>query len=232
MENGTTKRCGVDFLKIAVPNKAKIKRVCQKKEKGKGRGKKSAGQENVQFLTKDESGKVVGAVWTDPPPIHEPYKKNQRALRPLREEQKKIEVEDKAAQDNDVLDIRINEEMFAGDKEEASNSKNNNNAKTMSKNKPAKEKTTTKEAKSQDIDDRRSYSFFPIPGTRKANTAAEEHHSRQINVHGLPNELTECQAGGVQDNALYDLFRRLRKRKIGSHGIDIKPHHIVGARPA
>ena len=97
MENGTTKRCGVDFLKIAVPNKAKIKRVRQKKEKGKGRGKKSAGQENVQFLTKDESGKVVGAVWTDPPPIHEPYKKNQRALRPLREEQKKIEAEDKAA---------------------------------------------------------------------------------------------------------------------------------------
>jgi hypothetical protein len=150
----------------------------------------------------------------------------------LREEQKQKEAEEKDAQDNDVLDIGVNKDMFAGEKEETSGNRNNNNAKTTTKNQPAKKQPTKKEAKSPDMDRRRTYSFFPTPGKRKANTATEENHSRQINVHGLSSEFTECQAGGVQDNALYDLFWRLRKEKIGRHGIDIKPHHIVGARPA
>ena len=151
--------------------------------------------------------------------------------------------EEIAARDNDVdredqnadqeyLDIGVDEDLFAGEKEETSSNRNNNNAKTSTKNQPAKNQPTKKKdtVPVPETDRRRTY-FFLTPGTKKANIAAEENHARQLNVHGLPSEFLECQAGGVQDNALYQLFMKLGKDKIGRHGIDIEPHHIVGACP-
>ena len=134
--------------------------------------------------------------------------------------------------DQEYLDIGVDEDLFAGEKEETSSNRNNNNAKTPTKNQPAKNQPTKKKdtVPVPETDRRRTY-FFLTPGTKKANIAAEENHARQLNVHGLPSEFLECQAGGVQDNALYQLFMKLGKDKIGRHGIDIEPHHIVGARP-
>ena len=71
MDNGTSKRCGVDFINIEVPKEARIKRNRRKREKAKGNVKKSAGHENAKFLTTDESGKIVEATWTGTPPNHD-----------------------------------------------------------------------------------------------------------------------------------------------------------------
>ena len=65
----------------------------------------------------------------------------------------------------------------------------------------------------------------------KCTIAPAEDHKRQLNVHGLPSEFMGPTAGGVQDHALYQLFRKLRQEKIGELGIDIKQYHIIGARP-
>jgi hypothetical protein len=155
---------------IRVPKEARIRQARRKREKGKGNGKKSPGHEKAKFLTTDESGTIVGATWTDTPPNHEPYQKKQKALRSLREEQMQKEAEEKAAQDNDVLDIGVNEDMFVGEKEETSGNRNNNNAKTTTKNQPAKKQPTKKEAKSPDTDRKRTYSFFPSP-TKHSRTS-------------------------------------------------------------
>ena len=79
--------------------------------------------------------------------------------------------------------------------------------------------------------DRQKTYFFPTPGSKSAIAAARENHARQLNVHGLPSEFRECSMGGVQDNALFQLFMKLGKNKIGRQGIDIGQHQIVGARP-
>ena len=120
--------------------------------------------------------------------------------------------------DQEYLDIGVDEDLFAGEKEETSSNRNNNNAKTPTKNQPAKNQPTKKKdtVPVPETDRRRTY-FFLTPGTKKANIAAEENHARQLNVHGLPSEFLECQAGGVQDNALYQLFMKLGKDKIGRH---------------
>ena len=65
----------------------------------------------------------------------------------------------------------------------------------------------------------------------KCTIAPAEDHKRQLNVHGLPSEFMGPTAGGVQDHALYQLFRKLRQEKIGELGIDIKQYRIIGARP-
>ena len=97
------------------------------------------------------------------------------------------------------------------------------------KQKDPKEKASEEAKKKEEPEsDKRKVCFFP--GSSKAACAATEEHDCQLNVHEILKEFLEGSAGGVQDNTLYHLFLKLGKSKIGPKGIDIKPHHIVGAR--
>ena len=103
---------------------------------------------------------------------------------------------------------------------------NNNSNKT-----PIKDRTTRNNKKTTKSPDHREVCFFPPPKSRNATIAAAEDHKRQLNVHGLPSEYMGPIAGGAQDKQLYQLFRKLRREKVGACGIDIKQYHIIGARP-
>ena len=158
-DNGTSRRCGVDFIKIEVPKNARVKRFRLKKEKGKGKGKKSTGHDNAHFLTTCESGKVVEATWIGTPPDHEPYIKNKKVLKSRREEQTCKEAkdneenqEDKNA-DQEFLDLGVEADLFAdqsnregkrGEKDETVSSRNNNNEKQIP---PTTEQITKKKKK-------------------------------------------------------------------------------------
>ena len=92
-------------------------------------------------------------------------------------------------------------------------------------------KSDKKEKEKEKETDNRKTVFFPVPLT-KANSANKEDHERQLNVHGLSSEFLEASAGGVQDNELFQLHKKLETKKVGKHGFDFKPHHIIGARHA
>ena len=110
-------------------------------------------------------------------------------------------------------------------KDSAGNGNNNSNKTPIKDRTPHTNKKTTKSP------DNRKTCFFPSPKSSNATITAAEDHKRQLNVHGLPSEFMGPTAGGVQDHALYQLFRKLRQEKIGELGIDIKQYRIIGARP-
>ena len=104
----------------------------------------------------------------------------------------------------DILDLGLgpDSDIFAEqadretDKVEPTTSKNRNknnyNKIPTKENPPNKKKQETKLPEQDRSLDKRRTCFFPPPNSRKANSAAEEDHERQLNVHGLPNEFMGC----------------------------------------
>ena len=144
------------------------------------------------------------------------------------------EVENVVDQDVLELDIDVDSVTFAEQtgkepesKESAGNGNNNNNSNIT----PKKDQTPRTNKKTIKSPDHRKTCFFPSPKSSNATIATAEDHKRQLNVHGLATEFMGPTARGVQDHALYQLFRKLRQEKIGELGIDIKQYHIIGARP-
>lgn len=184
-DNGTSKRCGVDFIKIEVPKNVRVKRNRRKKNKGKGKGKRSTGargHDNAHLITTCESGEVVEATWIGTPPDHEAYNKKKKVLRSRREEQSRREAEKKAAKDNEedredqnvdqeYLDLGVDADLFAvqidkeGEKDETFSSQNNNNDKQKTSTQDQTSKKKKKETEPEPESDRRKTYFFPTPHT-------------------------------------------------------------------
>ena len=215
-DNGETKSCGIDFMKIDIPKNAKVRR---KKDKGKGNGKKSTNHT-------DKPVKSGG---------------NKKEVNKPKEEQNVGQdiLELGLGPDTDIFSEQADKET---DKVEPTMSKNKNKNYTKipsEENPQKKQETKAPEGKKltdkQKSPDKQKTSFFPPPNSGKAKCAKKEDHERQLNVHGLPNEFMGCTAGctvvGAQDQALFQLFMKLSRRKAGRHGIDIRQDHIVGARP-
>ena len=195
----------MDFMNIEIPKNARIKRIKRthrKKEKYPGRGgggpsREGPGQEIAQKTTTNEPGKNPTAT--------------------AKKDAKIQEVEN--AVDSVTFAEQSGKEPES--KESAGNGNNNNNSNIT----PKKDQTPSTNKKTTKSPDHRKTCFFPSPKSSNATIAAAEDHKRQLNVHGLPSEFMGPTAGGGQDNALYQLFRKLRQEKIGELGIDIK--HII-----
>ena len=153
MDNGTSRRCGVDFMNIETPKNARIKRIKRthrKREKYPGRGKGSSGegpgQESAQTPTTNEPDKNPTAT--------------------AKKDAKNQEVENA---DQDVLDLDIDVDSVTFDeqtgkepesKDSAGNGNNNSNKTPIKDRTPHTNKKTTKSP------DHRKTCFFPSPKSR------------------------------------------------------------------
>ena len=217
MNNGTSRRCGVDFMNIEIPKNARIKQAKRVHQKWEKYPLKEGGSL--------EEGPYQETART--PTTNEPHR-NPKTTAEKDERNQEVENVD---HDVLVLDAGVDsvnfDEKEPENRELAGNGNNNNNGNKT----PIKDRTTRNNKQTTKSPDHREVCFFPPPKSKNATIAAAEDHKRQVNVHGLHSEYMGPIASGAQDKQLYQLFRKLRREKVGAYGIDIKQYHIIGACP-